>query len=86
VASTRATEPFTIGTFIPAVAAGDEPVAIAEIVTGSASEHWTVSAFTVRTGDEELDLSVAFPRGIEAQPPNEWPQPCITRRRPARMT
>jgi hypothetical protein len=86
VATRCAAEPFTIGTFIPAVTAGEEQVTITEILDDSPSARWTVSAFTVRTGGEEFLLSLAFPRGTEALPPDDWPQPCITRRRPARMT
>jgi hypothetical protein len=86
VATTRGTTPFTIGTFIPAVTAGEEPVTITEILDESASPDWTESAFMVRTGRENLLLSVAFPRTPEAQPRNGWPQPCITRHRPVRMT
>jgi hypothetical protein len=66
---------FTIGTFIPATAAGSDPLSIALVGTTS---------FEIRTGDELLHIGIEF-QDSEAQP-SDWPQPCITRPQVSRIT
>ena len=58
--------PFVIATFIPAAVAGDEPVTIVEIAAArhrrsSTRRPGRESVFAVRSGGEDLHLSVAFP-------------------------
>jgi hypothetical protein len=87
VARHVAAAPFAIGTFIPANAAGSDPVAIAEIVAApESSGQWAYTGFALRSGDEDVDVTVAFAGTAEPQPQEDWPQPCITRRRMARTS
>jgi hypothetical protein len=80
VARHEAASPFVIGTFIPATAAGTDPLAIAEVIqTRAASAPWVDAIFGIRAGGETVRVSVAFPARTEAQPREDWPQPCITR-------
>jgi hypothetical protein len=85
VAKHTAATPFVIATFIPAATATDEPVTIAEIARATSSpDGWTEAAFAVRSAGEDVHLAVAFPSNDEAQPSEDWPQPCITRHRVVR--
>jgi hypothetical protein len=78
---------FVIGTFIPATAWTSEPLSIADAGAGeSSSADWMETAFDIRTGGETLHIRVAFPAGDEAQPSDDWPQPCITRPGTLRIT
>jgi hypothetical protein len=85
VARHSATGPFAVGTFIPSNAAGSHPVAIVEVAGdgNEAAAGWTHSTFAIRTGENDLQAVVAFP-AVQAQPPGDWPQPCITRLQTAR--
>jgi len=67
--------PFTIGTFIPATAAGSDPLSIARVGP---------SSFEICTGKDVLHVGIDFLEN-EAQP-SDWPQPCITRRQVSRIT
>jgi hypothetical protein len=79
VARHAAAAPFAVGTFVPAVAAAGRVVAIAEIAADTRSTQWASAAFAIRSGDDEIHVSVDFPPGLGAQPPELWPQPCIMR-------
>jgi hypothetical protein len=82
VARHLAAAPFAIGSFIPANAAGSDPAAIAELVARpESSGRWAHAAFAIQSGDDDLEVTVAFPAAAEAQPQEDWPQPCIMRRR-----
>jgi hypothetical protein len=68
--------PFVLGTFIPAIGAFTESLAIAELEP-DADDDWFTSRFSVSTARGELTFDIAFPRDPEAQPPTSWPRPCI---------
>jgi heparinase II/III-like protein len=87
VARHAASTPFVVGTFVPATAAGSDPVAIAKLIEATSwPDRWTNARFAIRTGDEELHVTIAFPAGAEAQPRDDWPQPCITRLEASRIS
>jgi len=79
VARQSAATPFAIGTFIPATSAGSDRLVIAEIPAGEAtSARWATVGFAIHSGHTDLHVAVAFTAGGEAQPQDDWPQPCIT--------
>ena len=77
VAASAATQPFSVGTFIPATAA--RKVAIVELPPETGDGGWVETRFALLTDGRETQVGVSFPTaGLEAQRP-DWPQPCITR-------
>lgn len=69
--------PFDIAAFVPATAAITEALSIVETTAPDAAGGWSLSAFQLRGGTQNLRLVVAFPAD-EAQPDAaNWPQPCI---------
>lgn len=79
VARHAAPASFTVGTFIPDCGVRRGRVAIAEIPATAGAPEWHHAAFAVLRGDDEIQISIAFPASPEALPRDDWPQPCITR-------
>jgi hypothetical protein len=70
VARHTAAVSFDIGTFIPAAASKRGDVSIAQVKE---------STFEIHSGQDDIQVSLAFPLDGKAQPQADWPQPCITR-------
>ena len=67
-----------LAAFIPAGPALSHRPAIVSVDGADSRPGWTSARFQVRAGQNELLVSVPFPRESEAEPqPHNWPQPCI---------
>jgi hypothetical protein len=75
-ASRTARDTCVIGTFVPA-SVGAQVVEIDEADAAPAPAGWAETRFHVRIDGSVRQVSLWFPSGGQAEPGENWPQPCI---------
>lgn len=77
-ATSRGSDAFAIGTFIPADATGHHDCRIVELAAERRG-NWVICPFAIAHGTSEMHIEVAFPLFDLHQPSPAaiWPQPCI---------
>jgi hypothetical protein len=70
--------PFTMATFVPVTLGLNEPLCIREVDADTRlGNGWRPVAFAIDAGRTEILATLAFPDDPQAQPLEDWPQPCI---------